>query len=241
LKNGSDNPAELPTVRLFVMGRNSWQDEDAWPPSGFRSTQFFLHSDGLANSLNGNGALGHDPPVDEPEDVFVYDPGLPVPSLGGASCCSPEVAPMGAYDQRPVEARNDVLVYTSDFLDKPLEVIGEIQIHLFVTSTASTTDFTAKLVDVFPDGRAINLVDSVFRIKSPSEQIVELTETVGVTANIFQKGHRIRLEISSSSFPTYERSLNSIDAKDQFDSQVALQRLFHNRDRESSLILPTRI
>ena len=238
LQNGSDNPAELPAVRLFVMGRNSWQDEDAWPPSRSRPKQFFLHSDGLANSLNGNGTLRLDPPVDEPEDIFVYDPGLPVPSLGGTSCCFPEVAPMGAYDQRTIETRNDVLVYTSDFLDKPFEIIGEVQVQLFVASTAHTTDFTAKLVDVFPDGKAINIVDSIIRIESPPDKIVEIIKTIGVTANVFQQGHKIRLEVSSSSFPTYERSLNSIEAKDQFDSQVALQRVFHDRDRESSLILP---
>ena len=145
---------------------------------------------------------------------------------------------MGACDQRTIEARNDVLVYTSSFLDRPLEIIGEVQIHLFVVSTAHTTDFTAKLVDVFPDGRAINIVDSIIRIESPPDQIVEIIKTIGVTANVFQQGHKIRLEVSSSSFPTYERSLNSIEAKDQFDSQVALQRVFHDHDRESSLILP---
>ncbi|MBN4084013.1 CocE/NonD family hydrolase [bacterium AH-315-A03] len=239
LQNEGDRPSDLPAVRLFVMGRNSWQDEDSWPPSRSRPLHLFLHSDGLANSSNGDGTLGRNPPTDEPEDIFVYDPNQPVPSLGGSSCCFPELAPMGPRDQRSIEVRNDVLIYTSDVLNSPIEVIGDIQIRLFVATTAATTDFTAKLVDVYPDGRAINIVDSIFRVGSIADQVLEISETIGVTAIVFQEGHRIRLEISSSNFPAYERSLNSVGARDQFDSQVALQRVFHDGDRESSLILPT--
>jgi len=146
---------------------------------------------------------------------------------------------MGAYDQRAIEVRNDILIYTSDVLSSSIEVIGEIQLRLFVATTATTTDFTAKLVDVYPDGRAINIVDSIFRVKSQADQVLTLLETIGVTAIVFQEGHRIRLEISSSNFPAYERSLNSEGAKDQFDSQVALQRVFHDGNRNSALILPT--
>ena len=238
LQNEPGLPADLPRVRLFVMGRNSWQDEDAWPPSRSRPLTFFLHSAGLANSSNGDGTLKLEPPADEPEDIFAYDPNLPVPSVGGNSCCVPEFAPMGARDQRSIEMRNDVLVYTSEILTSPVEVIGEVWIRFFVATTAATTDFTAKLVDVYPDGRAINIVDSIFRVQPRTDQILEVSETIGVTAIVFQEGHRIRLEISSSNFPTYERSLNSVGARDQFDGQVALQRVFHNSDRPSALVLP---
>jgi hypothetical protein len=238
LQNEPGRPADLPTVRLFVMGRNSWQDEDGWPPTRSRPLELFLHSDGLANSSNGDGTLGLKTPTDEPEDIFAYDPNLPIPSVGGNSCCFPEFAPMGARDQRSIEIRNDVLVYTSEILTSLVEVIGEVRIHLFVATTATITDFTTKLVDVYPDGRAINIVDSIFRVQPTAGQVLEVSENIGVTAIVFQEGHRIRLEISSSNFPAYERSLNSVDARDQFDSQVALQRVFHDGDRPSALILP---
>lgn len=246
LVNDGKGPLAMAKVRIFVMGKNEWRNEDQWPPSRARETMFFLHSRGRANSLSGDGVLAKVPPSDEPEDVFVYNPLYPVPSLGGNSCCFPDLAPMGPYDQRPIEGRNDVLVYTSEALTSPLEVTGRIWARLFVSSSAETTDFTIKLLDVYPDGRAINLCDSIFRSNGhgrPGESLLpggirELSFEIGVTSNWFGPGHRIRVEVSSSNFPMYDRNLNSPQASDEFGAMIATQRVYHDSAFPSAVILP---
>jgi putative CocE/NonD family hydrolase len=146
---------------------------------------------------------------------------------------------MGAYDQRPVEARNDVLVYSTEPLDEGIEITGRVTVELYVDFTAPTTDFTAKLVDVFPDGRAINLCQSVMRVeKSRKESPQLITFGVGATSNFFDKAHRIRLEVSSSNFPMYERNLNTTKPAGPLSAQLSTQRVFHRSSSPSSLLLP---
>ncbi len=237
---------DLPRVRLFVMGKNEWRDEQEWPLARARDTRWFLHSGGRGNSLNGDGWLSPEPAADEPADIFVYNPLDPVPSVGGHSRCFADQAPMGPHDQRGVEARNDVLVYTSEALDAPLEVTGHVRARLFAASSASTTDFTVKLVDVHPDGRAINLCESIYRINERTRpghplgrgEVCELSFEVGVTANVFRPGHRVRVEVSSSNFPMYDRNLNAPTATDDSSAAVALQRILHTPAFPSAMMLP---
>ncbi|MGH7470656.1 MAG: CocE/NonD family hydrolase, partial [Longimicrobiales bacterium] len=200
-------------VRLFIMGANIWRDEQEWPLARAVPTLFYLHSAGGANSLAGNGTLNRDAPGAEPPDRFAYDPNNPVPTgARGGYSRSPS-------DQREVEQRTDVLVYTSAPLETPLEVTGPILTHLWVTSTATDTDFTVKLVDVLPDGTARALTDGILRARyrkskfSPvpltPNQPEELTIDAGATGNVFLPGHRIRIEISSSNFPRFDRNPNT--------------------------------
>lgn len=240
-----------PPVALFVMGENRWRFESSWPVAGIRAQTFFLRSGGRANSLAGNGWLALERPDEEPPDVFVYDPRNPVLSLGGHSCCNDMLAPMGPADQRPAEVRNDVLVYTSAVLSADVVVIGTVELTLFAASTAVDTDFTAKLVDVHPDGRAVNIADGIVRARfrdslaAPSllqrDRVTEYRIRVGSTANRFASGHRIRLEVSSSNFPAFDRNSNSgkplIEAGPA-DWVVATQTVFHDHRYPSRLTLP---
>jgi uncharacterized protein len=148
-------------VKIFVMGDNTWREEQEWPLARAQYTPYYFHSQGAANSLHGNGRLSFDKPAQEPPDTYVYDPRDPVPTRGGNAL----VIPMGAYDQRPVEERRDVLCYTSDPLTAALEITGPITVTLYAASSASDTDFTAKLVDVRPDGYAQNLADGIIRAR----------------------------------------------------------------------------
>ncbi|MFN0181255.1 MAG: CocE/NonD family hydrolase [Gemmatimonadales bacterium] len=232
-----------PPVRLFVMGENRWRDETEWPLSRARSTAFFLTSDGEANTLDGNGRLGLAPPTAAPSDSFTYDPWDPVPT--GAT---------GAYsraptDQRTIEARGDVLVYSTEPLEQPVEVTGPVRLVLWASTTGRDTDFTARLVDVFPDGTARALTDGILRVRyrasrsAPSLVVpgrpYELTIAVGATSNLFQAGHRIRLEVSSSNFPRYDRNPNT---GDPFAQTARMQRVrqtvWHTAIRPSRLELP---
>lgn len=232
-------PIEMPRVRLFVMGRNQWREEEQFPLTRAETRKFYLRSQGKANSSSGDGTLSTEPPEDEDEDIFVYNPLDPVPSLGGNSCCFEDLSPMGAYDQRPVEVRNDVLVYSTEPLDVGLEVTGRVSVELYVDFTAPTTDFTAKLVDVFPDGRAINLCQSVMRVEKSRDKSPQLiTFGIGATSNFFDRAHRIRLEVSSSNFPMYERNLNTIKPSGPLSAQLSTQRVFHRSSNPSLLLLP---
>ncbi|MCC7498809.1 MAG: CocE/NonD family hydrolase [Bryobacterales bacterium] len=252
----SDHPARAgpPGARLtlFVMGTNVWIKESAWPPDGISVTPYYLASKRGANSLYGDGELLSSPSAESTPDRFVYDPNKPVPTAGGAVCCRPSVFPWGPMDQRPVEKRKDVLVYTSSRLSQDVEVIGHVRVRLYVSSSAPDTDFTAKLVDVFPDGEARNLCDGILRLRyrnsvtkpagrlNPREVYPVLIDA-GVTANVFKSGHRIRLEISSSNFPRFDRNLNaggsSIDGK---QVRTANQTVYHGRQYASHLLLPVR-
>lgn len=237
---------EWPFLTLFVMGENVWRAENEWPLKRTQWTDYYLRSGGNANSLDGDGALSLDAPGDEPPDVFVYDPANPVPSLGGNHLGSP---PTGPYDQAEIEKRDDVLVYTTPPLEEAVEATGPVTVTLFAQSSAPDTDFTAKLVDVHPDGKAYNLCDGIVRARhrepdAPSSliepgNVYEYEIDLWVTSNLFKKGHRIRLEISSSNFPRFDRNPNS-GKPFATDTEVfkATQTVLHNTEHPSRLTLP---
>ena len=156
-------PSRSPPVRYFVTGAGEWRENATWPPTGAQPLEIFLRSSGRANSLSGDGRLSLERPADEPPDIFIFDPFEPVPSLGGASCCGADVAPVGVFDQRVVEIRNDILVYTSPPLVGELDVAGQVELVLFAATDGPSTDWTAKLVDVHPDGMALNICDGIVR------------------------------------------------------------------------------
>jgi putative CocE/NonD family hydrolase len=248
---GKDNGADrAPAVRVFVMGANRWREATDWPIPGTRFTKYYLRSLGEANTQFGNGRLDADAPAaDEPADHYRYDPADPVPSRGGHSCCTPDVAPVGPFDQAEIEQRADVLVYSTPVLQQPVEVTGPISVTLFATSSAVDTDWTAKLVDVYPDGRAINLNNSIIRARyrdslehtSPITpgQTYKYVFNIWPTSNVFLPGHKIRLEISSSNFPHYDRNPNTghpfgVDAA----TQPADQTIHHDAQHASFVMLP---
>jgi putative CocE/NonD family hydrolase len=208
-----------PPLKFFVMGANKWREEQQWPPEGAQPRNFYLQSGGRANSLNGDGELADSPGHKGPSDTFEFDPLRPVPTRGGAVCCNPKIFPWGPYDQRAVEERKDVLVYSTKALKQPVEVAGPVSVTLWVSTNAKDTDFTAKLVDVFPDGMARNLTDGILRLRyrnslaqpelvKPGE-LYKITVDAGVTSNVFMKEHKIRLEVSSSNFPRFDRNPNT--------------------------------
>lgn len=245
-KNGVD--ADAP-VRVFTMGANRWRDEKDWPLPGTDFRRFYLHSRGRANSVAGDGALSIEHPNDEPADVYLYNPMDPAPTIGGGLCCYAGALQGGAWDQREAEARADVLVYSSEPLAEDLEVTGPVKLVLYASSSALDTDFTAKLVDVNPCGFARNLTDGIIRARfresfshekmlTPNE-VAEFTVDLWSTSNLFQAGHRIRLEISSSNFPRFDRNPNTghelfADA----ETRPAIQTVMHRRGLASHLVLP---
>lgn len=248
---GKDNGADRASaVRVFVMGANRWREATDWPLPGTRFTKYYFHSLGEANTRFGNGRLDTEAPTaNEPTDHYRYDPADPVPSRGGHSCCTPEAAPVGPYDQAEIEQRADVLVYSTLALQQPIEVTGPISITLFATSSAVDTDWTAKLVDVYPDGRAINLNNGIVRarfrdsLEKPSliapGQIYKYVINVWPTSNVFLAGHKIRIEISSSNFPHYDRNPNTghpfgVDAVVQPADQI----IHHDMQHASFVTLP---
>ena len=240
--NGWD---DRPPIHLFTMGRNAWRDEDQWPLATTRWTPLYLDSDGSANTAAGDGRLTWTTAPDSPPDRFDYDPDDPVPTTGGNLL----VLPIGAYDQRSVEERPDVLVYTGEVLTDDLEVTGPIEVVLYADTSAPDTDFTAKLVDVHPDGYAQNIVDGMLRCRyrhsrehpepMTSGEVEELRIDLWATSHVFLAGHRLRIEISSSNFPRFDRNLNT--GGDQATGttwQVAHQRVHHNGRYRSHVLLP---
>ena len=243
-------PNESP-VKIFVMGENAWRDEDNWPPKGTFEKNYYLHSQGRANTRDGDGRLALNTPQEEPPDIYVYDPRLPIASAGGHSCCFPGVEPMGPADQRDTELQHGVLVYTTEPLKNDLLVIGPVAVTLWAASSQLDTDFTCKLVDVYPDGLAVNLTEGILRaryrdsIETPSllkpDEIYKLTVRLGNICNKFKAGHRIRLEVSSSNFPHWDRNTNTgnIPGIDGFSEiKVAAQTIFHDAARPSFIRLP---
>jgi hypothetical protein len=236
-------------LRIFVMGRNEWRDEQEWPLRHAVATNYYLASRGKANTLKGDGKLQPKPPRSGKPDAYTYDPRSPAPTRGGAVCCNPKVFPWGPMDQRPVEARPDVLVYTSAPLKQNLEVTGPVRVNLWVSTSAPDTDFTAKLVDVFPNGTARNLCDGILRLRyrnglgnpvlvKPGE-VMQVTVDAGVTSNMFLKGHRVRVEISSSNFPRFDRNLNTGRANaSETELRTAHNVVYHDRQRASHVVLP---
>ncbi len=247
-QNEFSDPAK--PVRIFVMGKNEWRDEAAWPPERAKSTGYFLHSSGKANSAAGDGALSTTASKSEAADSFVYDPGYPVPTVGGPLCCDPTHLPAGPRDQAQVEARPDVLVYSTPPLDSDLEVTGPVTLDLYAKTSAADTDFTAKLVDVGPDGVALNLTEGILRARYRASttaapqpitpgQVYEYKIDLWSTSNVFLKGHRIRLEVSSSNFPRFDRNLNTgKDASSSSEFVKATNTILHDAAHPSVLILP---
>jgi putative CocE/NonD family hydrolase len=231
------------------MGANQWRDEDEWPLSRTRQERYFLHSGGKANSVSGDGVLSSAAPHAESADRYIYDPVNPAPTIGGPLCCdSPHLGP-GPRDQRPVEARNDVLVYSTPMLSGDLEITGPITLELFASSSAVDTDFTAKLVDVWPDGFAQNLTEGIIRARYRESQekptflnpgqTYKFTVDLWSTSNLFRKGHRLRLEISSSNFPRFDRNLNTGgDSSSARNPVPATNSIYHDAEHPSALILP---
>ncbi|HKV54686.1 MAG TPA: CocE/NonD family hydrolase [Candidatus Binataceae bacterium] len=249
LKGKGPSPSESDRVRIYVMGANDWRDEKDWPLPGTEWRRYYLHSRGKANSAFGDGALSTTTPDHEPPDSFLYNPLDPVPTAGGGNCCYPNALPGGAFDQSMIEHRADVLVYSTEPLSEDLEVTGPIKMTLYASSSAPDTDFTAKLVDVTECGFARNLTDGIIRarvLESQSEpklitagKVYEFNIDMWSTSNLFKKGHRIRLEISSSNFPRFDRNPNTghelfVDA----ETRPALQTVMHDRGFASHLILP---
>jgi uncharacterized protein len=236
-------------VKIFVMGINQWRLEDDWPLARAKSTKYFLHSQGAANSSQGNGTLSVSAPASEPPDKFIYDPVNPVPTVGGPLCCDEIHLPPGPRDQRTVEERNDVLVYSTAPLAHDLEVTGPVRLEFFATSSAVDTDFTAKLVDVSPDGTAINLTEGILRARYRDSQATATPLTPGkvyalsidlwATSNVFRAGHRIRLEVSSSNFPRFDRNLNTGEpAATSAKWTTATNSILHDAAHPSAFVLP---
>jgi putative CocE/NonD family hydrolase len=239
---------EEPPVRIYVMGANRWRDEDDWPLPRTRYTPYYFHSGGRANTLHGDGLLSLEPPGEEPADSYLSDPTNPVPSVGGKSLGNGFLP--GVFDQRAVEERPDVLCYTTPPLAHDVEVTGPLSVTLYAASSAPDTDRTAKLVDVHPDGSARNLQEGIIRASyrlgamvAPSpitpDAIVEYTIDLWATSNVFQAGHRIRVEIASSNFPHWDRNPFTVrPAGTATRPTTAHQRIFHDAAHPSHIVLP---
>lgn len=218
-------PRPFPTVRLFVMGANIWRDEKEWPLKRARPTPYYLRSGGL---------LTPEPPADEAPDGYVYDPQNPVPTHGGAML-GPRA---GAARQNEIETRSDVVVYTTSPLTQDLEATGPVRLILHVSTTVPNTDFTGKLVDVHPDGAAYNVSDGILR-RTYKDNPAEIALDLWPTSIVFFRGHRIRLEVSSSNFPRFDRNPNTgCDLVTEARPVTAQQKIYHSRVMPSRLILP---
>ncbi|MEM8771584.1 MAG: CocE/NonD family hydrolase [Pseudomonadota bacterium] len=242
--------SRTPKVRYFTMGENEWDAADAWPPRNADEVRLYLSSNGEANSLNGDGRLLFTAPdTDQPADSYVYDPLNPAPTIGGGDCCNGGTVTPGAFDQRPVEIRDDVLVYTSPPLEEPLEVSGFVDAVLHVSSDAKDTDFAVKLVDVAPDGTAWIIDDTIHRARyregydrevfMQEGEIYEIDFTPMTTSIVFQKGHRIRVEVTSSNFPKYVRNLNTGGDNESESKPIkATNSIHHSAEYPSYIVLP---
>jgi putative CocE/NonD family hydrolase len=237
----------LPRVRYFTMGSNRWQTTDTWPPAGAEPLTLYLSSGGKANTLDGDGVLTTRPPSADRPDGLSYDPMKPVPSYGGNVCCTGNAVQGGSFDQRKMEARPDILVYTSEPFKEGTEVSGPITVTLYVSSDVKDTDFTVKFLDVYPDGRAYNLDETIQRVryregydKPPvfmeKGKVHKVTLSPMTTSNFFEAGHRMRIEVSSSNFPRFDRNLNTGGNNyDEKDGVVARNMVHHSRQYPSAM------
>jgi putative CocE/NonD family hydrolase len=246
---GENNGAleKMPKVRYYTMGINKWQTSETWPPVGAQPISFFLTSGGKANTLDGDGTLLAAAPATDSPDKFAYDPMSPVPSYGGNVCCTGNAIQGGSFDQRKMEARPDILVYTTEPLAQGMEVSGPIEVTLYVSSDAKDTDFTVKLIDVYPDGRAYNLDETIQRLRYrngydkplawlEAGKVYKVLLQPMTTSNYFEAGHRIRLEVSSSNFPRFDRNLNTGGNNfDESNGVVAHNVVHHSRQYPSEV------
>jgi hypothetical protein len=246
LKGIANGIMDEPPIRIFVMGDNVWRNEKEWPLARTKYTKYYFHSDGKANSRFGNGVLSPKISANEETDVYLYDPRNPVPYKWGGSGISPTFV---VQDQEEVEKRADVLVYTSEPLKNDLEVTGPIEAKLWASSSAVDTDFTTKLVDVYPNGKAYNLVEGIVRARHRQSvakpkliepgKIYEYSIKLKPTSNVFKTGHRIRVQISSSNFPKWDRNLNTGHPIGQdAEIMVAMQTIYHDKQYPSHIVLP---
>ena len=236
-------------VQYYTMGLNKWQTSDSWPPAGVEMVAWYLDSGGAANSLFGDGRLSASPPETDNPDRFTYDPMVPVPSLGGGICCTGGAIEAGSFDQRGNEARHDVLVYTSESLEEAIEITGSVEVTLYVGSDAKDTDFSVKLIDVLPDGTAYNLDETIQRARfregydrqvfmEPGE-VYKLEVSPMSTSALIDKGHRLRIEVSSSNFPRFARNLNTGGNNwDETEGVVTHNIVHHSTAHPSQIRLP---
>ena len=239
----------LPKIRYYTMGLNKWQSTDTWPPAGAGPLTYYLSSGGNANTRSGDGVLSQKPPAADKPDGFSYDPMSPVASHGGNVCCTGNAVVGGSLDQQKMEERDDILVYSTEALAEGTEVSGPIDVNLFVSSDAKDTDFTVKIIDVYPDGRAYNLDETIQRVRyregyDKPETRMEAGQTYKVTlqpmttSNYFEKGHRIRIEVSSSNFPRFDRNMNTGGKNyDETTGVVAHNKIHHSKQYPSSIRL----
>ncbi|HUH29589.1 CocE/NonD family hydrolase [Gelidibacter sp.] len=252
LKGASNDFKEkTPRVQYYTMGSNEWKSAGQWPPADTKMTTYYLNSNGKANTLNGNGTLTKKKATKDNPDSFVYDPMNPVSSLGGNVCCTGNAVEGGAFDQQKMEERQDILVYTTDVLTEGVEVTGFIESTLYVSSDAKDTDFTIKLIDVYPDGTAYNLDETIQRVRyregydkevfMEKGKVYKVDLTPMSTSNYFKKGHRIRIEVSSSNFPRFARNLNTGGNNyDESEGVVAENMVHHSKQYPSQIRLSIR-
>ncbi len=245
----SDFLESLPRIQYYLMGKNEWKTAETWPPKEASMTSLYLDSERKANSLFGDGKLSLTPPSKPNQDNYTYDPNNPVYSNGGNVCCTGNAIQAGARDQQEMETRNDILVYTSDVLEEGIEVSGFIEMSLFVSSDVKDTDFTVKLIDVYPDGTAYNLDETIQRARyregydkevfMEEGEIYQIDLTPLSTSNYFAKGHRIRIEVASSNFPRFMRNLNTGGNNfDETEGIVAHNSIHHSKEYPSQIKLP---
>ena len=245
----NDFKEKTPRVQYYTMGSNKWQASETWPPKKATLTTYYLNSNGKANSLFGDGKLTTTKANLDNPDSFIYDPMNPVPSYGGNVCCTGNAVKGGSFDQYQMETRNDILVYTTDILEEGVEISGFIESTLYVSSDAKDTDFTIKLIDVYPDGKAYNLDETIQRVRyregyekevfMKKGEVYKVDLTPMSTSNYFKKGHRIRVEISSSNFPRFARNLNTGGNNyDEKEGVIAHNKIHHSSKYTSQIKLP---
>ncbi len=247
----NDFKEKTPRVQYYTMGSNKWQAAEQWPPADTKMVSYYLNSNGDANTLNGSGVLSTKKATKDQPDSFIYDPMNPVNSLGGNVCCTGNAVKGGAFDQQKMEERPDILVYTTEVLSEGVEVSGFIESTLYISSDAKDTDFTIKLIDVYPDGTAYNLDETIQRVRyregydtevfMEKGEVYQVDLTAMSTSNFFKKGHRIRIEISSSNFPRFARNLNSGGNNyDESKAIIAENKIHHSKKYSSHIQLPIR-
>lgn len=245
----NDFKQKNPRVRYYTMGSNKWQQSETFPPAGAEMQSFYLSSAGKANTRNGDGQLLAAPPKENKPDAFQYDPMNPVPSYGGNVCCTGNAVQGGSFDQSTMELRDDILVYTSDELKEGVEITGFIESTLYVSSSGPDTDITIKLIDVYPDGKAYNLDETIQRLRyregydkevfMEKGKVYKVDLTPMVTSNYFAPGHRIRIEVSSSNFPRFDRNMNT--GGNNYDETTGIKvenKIHHSTQYPSVIKLP---
>ena len=249
LKGENNDILKRPKVQYFTMGLNKWQTSETWPPAGAEPMMFYLASSGKANSLKGDGTLTTAPPANDAPDSFTYDPMNPVPSYGGNVCCTGNAVKGGAWDQTKMEERPDILVYTSDVLKEGIELSGPIDVSLYVSSDAKDTDFTVKLIDVDEQGKAWNLDETIQRMRyrdgydkplvwMQPGKVYNVKFQPMTTSNYFAAGHRIRIEISSSNFPRFDRNMNTGGNNyDETKGVIANNSVHHSKQYPASVTI----